>query len=141
MVDFEFLEHTSDLKFRAYGETLDTVMVNAVKALTCAFIGKQEVDSKIKRNIKVSADSLEVLVHDFLSELIFLFATEQYVASDVSSLTVSEERGFCLKASLAGNRLDFSRHRVETEVKAVTYHDMVVREEKGGWVVQVVCDI
>jgi len=141
MKSFEFLEHTADLKFRAFGESLEAAFSNAALALSNAFVGDQDVGSKIEREFEVSAGSLEVLVHDFLSELIFFFETEHYVASFVDEITISDKGEYVLVALLKGGWLDFKKHKVESEVKAVTYHDMFVGEKEGQWVIQVVCDI
>jgi SHS2 domain-containing protein len=141
MKEFEFLEHTADLKFRAYGRSLEECLANSVKAIAHAFIGEQKIPAGIVKTVSSEADSLEVLVHDFLSELIYFFATEQYVAVEAKKLSVSGRKRYALKAEVLGGVLDFSKHRIETEVKAVTYHDMVVQKEKDGWIIQLVCDI
>jgi len=141
MEAFEFLDHTADLKFRAYGRSLEECLTNAAKALARAFVGEQQLEPRAEKKISVSAESLEVLVHHFLSELIYFFATEQYVAVEVASLSVRGGGRYALKARVLGGVLDLSKQRVETEVKAVTYHDMKVAEEGGWWVIQVVCDI
>lgn len=137
-MDYEFLEHTADLKFRAYGASFDEVLVNAALALKAAFIGDQDVGLGVEKKFTVSGLNLEEVVHDFLSELIFLFETEHYVAS---KLSVTVDEAFNLTAECDGSVLDFTRHRVETEVKACTYHDMQVKQVGDGWVIQVVCDI
>ncbi|MFH1789118.1 MAG: archease [Candidatus Altiarchaeota archaeon] len=137
-MDFEFLEHTADLKFRAYGASFGDALINAAYALKSAFVGDQVVGLTVEKKFTVSGLTVEEMVHDFLSELIFLFETEHYVAGQVS---VAVDAAFNLVAECRGGVLDFSRHRVETEVKACTYHDMQVKQEKDGWVIQVVCDI
>ena len=137
-MDFEFLEHTADLKFRAYGSDFEDALVNSAMALRSAFVGDQDVGSDIEKNFSVSGLTVEELVHDFLSELIFLFETEHFVASSVS---VTVDDALNLSAECAGGVLDFKVHSVEAEVKAVTYHDMFVGEDGERFAIQVVCDI
>lgn len=137
-MDFEFLEHTADLKFRAYGGGFEEALVNSAQALRSAFIGEQDVGSGIVKSFSVSGFTVEELVHDFLADLIFLFETEHFVASTVS---VSVDDALNLTADCIGGVLDFDVNTVETEVKAVTYHDMFVGKEGSRFVIQVVCDI
>lgn len=141
MDDFEFLEHTADLKFRSFGKTLEDAFGNAAKAVSKALIGDQFIENRTEKSFEKSAGSLEVLLHDFLSELIFYFETEHYVPLQVTSLSIRPGEEYVLSATVLGGWLDFTKHRVETEVKAVTYHDMLVKESEGGWIIQVVCDI
>jgi SHS2 domain-containing protein len=52
--------------------------------------------------------------------------------------TIDETR---LSARLAGERLDYDRHEFETEIKAVTYHQLTVRQENGRWSARVIFDV
>lgn len=47
---------------------------------------------------------------------------------------------YSLSAIAYGESLDLSRHKFDTEVKAVTYNSLKVEETMDGWVVQVVVD-
>lgn len=137
MKEFEFLEHTADLKFRAYGKNLEDCFTNSARALFTAMLDLKKVDAKIERGISIKSETLETLLHDWLSELLFLFETENFVPGGFE-VRIDEER--CLmNATLKGEKLA-EKHKHELEVKAVTYHDMIVREERGVWIVQVVCD-
>ncbi|MFH1403756.1 MAG: archease [Candidatus Altiarchaeota archaeon] len=139
-MDYEFLEHTADLKFRAYGGSLEECLVNAARALLEAVAGDSRVEPKIEREIKVVINRPEVLVHDFLSELIYLFSTEHLLFGEFE-LSLKESLGYKLVAKVRGEEYDPKRHTLIKEVKAVTYHDMLVEKgDDGRWVVQVVCD-
>jgi len=46
-----------------------------------------------------------------------------------------------LKATLAGEQLDASRHQQRADVKAVTLHGFSVEKEEGGWKANVLLDI
>ena len=46
-----------------------------------------------------------------------------------------------IRASGAGERVDPSRHRLYTELKGVTYHQLAVRETPHGWWARVIFDV
>jgi SHS2 domain-containing protein len=48
-----------------------------------------------------------------------------------------------LEARLAGERIDPARHRLESDVKAATAHDLRVRQLQGGggWEAAVTLDV
>lgn len=51
------------------------------------------------------------------------------------------EPGFVLRAVARGEPLDPERHRIRTELKAVTHHMTLVSEDREGWSARVIFDI
>ena len=46
-----------------------------------------------------------------------------------------------LDAKALGEPLDFERHRLLHEVKAITYHRLTVEKTGAGWLAEVIVDI
>jgi SHS2 domain-containing protein len=46
-----------------------------------------------------------------------------------------------VQAIVRGERFDSARHRLEHELKAITYHGLKVEQTGDGWVAEVVLDI
>ncbi len=137
MKDFEFLEHTADLRFRAWGNSLNECFENSARAMWSAIIKPESVALDEEWEIQIEADSIEVLLHDFLSEFLFLFETKGYIFRDFDVRI----QGKKLTAVVRGERFDPRRHRIEREIKAITYHGMVIKEERRKWSATVLCDI
>lgn len=138
--DFEFLEHTADLRFRSYGKTLAVCFMNAAKALFSSILDFDSVVTERGREIVIKSDSLETLLHDFLSEILFLFETEDLVFKEFI-VSIEEGEGYTLSAELRGERFNPKKHAVTTEVKAVTYHELRVEKKDNEWIAEVLCDI
>lgn len=136
---FEFLEHTADLKFRATGETFSDALAEAARALTQAIAGDSKIKPKASKGFTITIHKPEILVHDFLQELVYIFSTESLLFSEFD-LDLKESMGYRLTAKLKGEAYDEKRHNLKQEVKAVTYHDMRVEKTKKGWLIEVVCD-
>ena len=140
--EFEFLEHTADLEFASYGETLSECFENAALAFFTATLKLDLVETKEKRKIELVSDNLEILMHDWLNELLFLFEVEFLVFRefkvDVEQINDTEYR---LTAEISGEQLDLKKHKIETEIKAVTYHNLSVEKKHGLWKANVLCDI
>lgn len=58
MLKFKFLEHTADVKFQAFGKSLDEAFENSAGALKEAISGKIKVKSRIRKKIKVKGKDL-----------------------------------------------------------------------------------
>ena len=137
---YEFFEHTADTKFRAYGKTLEEAFGNAALATTEVMTDVDKIDPKIEKTIEVEANKKEKLLYEFLSELIVLLDTEGFFVSEVSEIKIKEEDGkFILNARVKGD--SDPKYEVKTQIKAVTYSEMFIKEEPDNVVVQVVHDI
>lgn len=131
MKKFEYLEHTADIKFKAFGETIEEVFSNSALAMfNIMFNGK--VKSKIKKKIEVSGKDNESLLYNFLEELLFLFDSKGFFLSKIEKIKINNGK---LIAEVSGDSA--KNYKIKTDVKAVTYNDMFVK--KG--VAQVVLDV
>jgi SHS2 domain-containing protein len=139
MKTFEYLEHTADVKFRAYGATPEEMLSNAASALFNAMIDTATVQDNETWKVELQADDIEHLAYDWLSELVFLFETESALFSrfDVHLL---ENGTWKLQADVGGERIDLARHAFEDEVKAVTLHKFEVRKN-DLWCMQTILDV
>ncbi len=140
---FEFLEHTADVKFLAYGKTLEEGFANCVLATTAVMTDLSKVQAKIEKKIHVSALLKRTLLYEFLQELVVLLDTEGFIACRVSKIQITEHheknKGYLLDATLLGDCAD--HYDVHTAVKSVTYSDMFIKEEKDLVTIQVVHDL
>jgi len=135
MEKFKFLEHTADIKFQAFGKSVEEVFENSSLAmLNAMYDGKIEKKKKIK--IKVEGKDFESLLYNFLEEFLFLFDSEGFLSGEVKNLKINK---FKLKAEVLGDKA--SNYNFTRDIKAVTYNEMFVKKEKGRWVSQVVLDV
>ncbi len=138
---YEYLEHTADAKFRAYGTTLEEAFQNAAVAMFDVMIDTGTISDEVSEKIELTSADLDGLVVDWLSELLYLFEVERVVFGKFKIDGITEMNGnYSLSAIAYGESLDLSRHKFDTEVKAVTYNSLKVEETMDGWVVQVVVD-
>ncbi|QLC50672.1 archease [Methanolobus zinderi] len=138
---FEYLEHTADAKFRAYGKTLEEAFENAAFAMFNVMIDTDTVENKVSQEIELSSEDIEALLFNWLSELLFVFEVETMVFGNFIVDRVEEDNGGCrIYAKAIGEDIDLSRHKFDTEVKAATYNDMKVEKTPQGWMIQATVD-
>lgn len=135
MKKYRFLEHTADIKFQAEGKTLAESFENSALALKEVMFGKIKIESKIKKNIKVEAKDLQGLLYRFLEQFLYLLDAESFIFSKVK-VKIS---GLKLEAEITGDSA--SNYKYTNDVKAITYNQMFVKKEKGGFITQVVLDV
>jgi SHS2 domain-containing protein len=135
--NFKFLEHTADIKFQAFGKSLNDVFENSALAMFNTMSDKK-VKPKIKKKIKVSGKDLENLLYNFLEELLFLLDSKNFFLSKVNKIKIDEKK-LILRAEISGD--DSKNYEVKIDVKAVTYNEMFVKKVKNKWIAQVVLDV
>lgn len=139
---YEYLEHTADIKFLAYGDTLEKVFENAALAMFNVIIDTGKVSGETVRDVFLTSPDLESLLVDWLSELLYLFEVDEIVFWKFKVKEIKEEDGeYSIKALVSGEKYYPDSHPFETEIKAVTYNQLDLQKTAEGWKAQVVVDI
>jgi SHS2 domain-containing protein len=139
MNPFEYLEHTADIKFRAYGKNPEEMLSNAALALMNSMIDTATIQVNDSWKVELSGPDLMHLAYDWLSELIFLSETEFAVFSTFD-VRLRQSSQWHLQAAIGGEKIDLSKHAFDNEIKAVTLHEFEVRLN-DHWCIQVVLDV
>ena len=134
-VKFKILEHTADIKFKVYGDSLNELFENATLAL-CNYIsrGNKIKDSK-KRKIEIEGRDKESLFYAFLDELIYLIDAEDFLSSK-AKITIKDN---FLEGELNGDKA--SNYKNLDQIKAATYSEMEITQKKTSWEAQFVLDV
>ena len=141
MKGYEYIEHTGDIGIRAYGSTLEELFTNAAQGLLEAIADLSTVDATMPTEIEVSAKSLEELMVSWLDELNFRHEVEEIFFQRVE-IGAIYEAPYRLVALAYGEPVDFAKHVVYTEIKSVTYHQLMVEHTPDNrWVAQVIFDL
>ncbi|MBC7086275.1 MAG: archease [Methanomethylovorans sp.] len=142
MKKYEYLNHTADAKFLAYGKTLEEAFENAALAMFNVMINTNTISPIKSVNIELSAQDLDTLLFDWLSEFLFLMDAENLIFGEFKVHKIKQEEGqFQLNATVYGEKIDHSKHMFDTEVKAATYNDIQVKQLADMWVIQATVDI
>ncbi len=136
---YEFLEHTADVMFRAYGSTWSEVFERAALATFAAMVDVDKVRAVERRIIELAAETLEELLYAFLSELIYLKDAEGLVFSKFR-VSIEGNGPYKLRAEVWGEKVR-PEHNPRADVKAITFHEMELGETDGKKYAQVVLDV
>jgi SHS2 domain-containing protein len=134
----EVFEHTADLGLRIKAPDLDTLLIEAARGLLSIIVeNPEEVRPQQEKNFHIDGQESQYLLFDWLNELLFTFETEHLLFSEFDLRT--GENGIDVVAR--GEHLDTDRHRLDHEVKAITYHELKVVEQADGLMAEVIVDI
>jgi SHS2 domain-containing protein len=142
-----FLDHPADVGFVARGRTLPTLFSAAALALCDYGWELDSVKASEAITLRVRAATLEDLLYSWLSEVLFLTDAEGWVFKDFRVDKVDQAAGREGQAlweafgQAHGEHFDKARHRARTYIKAVTYHQLSVRQTRAGWQATVYLDV
>ena len=135
--NYELIEHTADVGIRVKGDDLEGLFANAALAMfdVMAEAGNEEAEKK-EINIRLKADNFEELFIDWLNELLAQSATKELIFSAFKIARLDKNN---LEAKAIG--CDVKNYRVNSEVKAATYHQLKLQQLKSGWQAEVILDV
>lgn len=139
-MSIEELEHTADLRFRIRASTLEELFAEAARALMETLYGDTGGPVTGERTVEVSAADRDALLHDLLSEILYLAETENLVFSD-TGIAIAEGPPISVRATLRATPFDPARHSGGTEVKGIAYFDLSIVEAEGGYRLEIVFDV
>jgi len=138
MKRFEILDHTADIGLVVYGDDLKALFENAGEGFFHIITDLRKVKRRIERPITLGGESLDRLIVDWLNELLYLHDVQNLLFKAFEVTSVGEGG---LRAAVKGEPFQEGVHVIKTEVKAVTYHKIEVRQKNGHWRAQIIMDL
>jgi len=137
----ETLDHTADVGFTVEAASLAELYAQAAMALTDAVTDVAAVRPLRRRRVRVTADDRELLLIEWLEELVYYLDAELLVFSRADVELRDAGGGLVLTATLHGETYDPERHPAKGAVKGVTYHGLEVRRDGERWRARVILDV
>lgn len=132
----------ADIAFDAWAPTLEELFGEAARATMQVMVENlSEVRPAQTLEVKLEQENEEMLLFDFLNELIFYKDARRLLLLPVEISITPADYGFVLRASLSGEEIDVVRHQMNTDVKAVTMLRYKLEQVENGWRATVVLDV
>ena len=125
MERYILIDHTADMMVKAFGKTLEECFANAAFALFDQTVDLSGIDTSEEVDIRVSGIDDEDRLYSFLSEMLFIEDADNLILKEFE-VSFDGDDVIC---HAKGETLDRSKHRIRSEVKAVTYHMMDIDRE------------
>ena len=141
---FHYLEEigTADIAFEATGRDLPELFTASADATMNVMIDNLDaIESRETRQIELSGDKIDMLLFDFLQELVYFKDARRLLLRAREMQIDQKGEAYFLKAKVAGEQLDDTRHQQRADVKAVTLHGFSVQKHDDGWKAKVLLDI
>jgi SHS2 domain-containing protein len=135
---YEVFAHTADLGLRVKAPDLNALFSEAGRGFFSVIVANlSDVRPLSLVEFDIKGRDLAYLFADWLNELLFAFESRRLLLCEFD-VSVGDDG---LHATAKGETIDESRHQLDHEVKAITYHGLNVREVDDGWAAEVILDI
>ncbi len=138
MGSWEHFAHMADVGVRGFGADLEEAFAQAALAMTAVVIDPARVQPNQTVQIHCNAPDRELLLMDWLNELVYEMATRRMVFGEFDVHLDNSS----LWATARGEPLDPTRHQPAVELKGATCTELrVSKRADGGWLAQCVVDV
>jgi SHS2 domain-containing protein len=135
LAGFKEVEHTADWRLHVWAPDLPGLLEQAARGMY-ALAGMRlspDAQPRISRSLEILASDPESLLVRFLSELLH-YSSQEHQGFDGFQLSTDKNH---LKAELSGGLVMV----VDKEIKAVTYHNLVILTTERGLEASIVFDV
>ena len=139
---YTFLEDVAlaDCAVEIEGRSLDDLFETAAAALARLMVDPATLAITVERKIELEAAERDLLLYDWLSEMIFLKDRDALVFPH-AVVHVTGDGPYRLTADVTGGIIDPPHTALGADPKAVTFHQFALEPVEGGWRARVVIDI
>ena len=139
---YRIISHTADIALEIEAESREALFIDAAAGWKSLVLEDAHTAGRQARTVDLTSFSLEDLLVQWLGECSFFLDPGQWVFHAVETMTLkATDSGWRLSAAITGEPRDLQRHYIYSDIKAVTYHQLDIRQNKGRFTTRVVFDI
>lgn len=143
-MSYRYLEDVAiaDVAFEAQGKTIEELFEFSGYALTNAMIKDLgRIEQKVVKAFEVEASDVEMLLFNFLQELIFYKDAERLLFNRFDLDIEQKDEKWHLGVKAYGEEIDREKHELLADAKAIALHNFKVEETAEGWKALVIVDV
>lgn len=135
---YELIDHTADVRIKVSGCNMKELLTNFSLAMMDIICDLKTIEPKEEYNVRCDGGCSEELIVNWLSELLYLHEVNRMLFCEFK---IKVNDGNNVTGICRGEKIDESRHDLLTDIKAVTYSGLEVKEEDGMLSCMVTFDI
>lgn len=135
---YQLLEHTADLGIRVWGRDLKSLFINSASAMYDLIADLRTIRPVKLIKVEAKAQDRDELLKNWLSELLYYFHVKDTLFSEFNIERLDEKK---IVSTVSGEEIDRSRHSLQHEIKAVTFHSLNIHKTDDRLSTDIIFDI
>ncbi len=141
-MSFKFLEHTSDIGVQVIANSYENAFEESVEALIYLVFGKK-IDADNSQNLasdemRISGEDYHSLIVNYLNEILFLIDAEKIVPLQLKIIQFNSK---FIHSRFKRFHFNLDELPINLYVKAVTFHQLRIVEEKEKVLIEYFVDV
>ena len=129
-MSYKFLEHATDAIIEVTAKDLKEAFSVTADAVINLTLDQDKVEEKEEKEFSAQGKDLSYLLFSWLEEITFVLITEGFAIKRIE-FDIQKNEGYKIIAKAYGEPLDLHKHNFKVEIKAPTFYDMEIKEDKG----------
>ena len=139
-MSYRFLDHATDAIIEITAKNLKEAFLVAADAEINLMIDQHTVKETDQKEFSANGKDLHYLLFSWLEEIPFVLITQGFAIKRVE-IDIQKNKDFKINAKAFGEQLDIKKHNFKVEIKAPTFHDMVIRQDSTGVYMKFLLDL
>ena len=132
----------ADAAIEVNSDSLEGIFIDSGKALTNTMVDDlKSIKTNQKYTFKVESQERDLLLFEFLEKLVIEKDANQMLFSEFEVKINQTNEKFMVSVIAHGEHIDYDRHELCADVKAVTLHKFSLTKEKENWKAAMILDI
>ena len=132
----------ADAAIEVNSDSLEGIFIDSGKALTNTMVDDlKSIKTNQKYTFKVESQERDLLLFEFLEKLVIEKDANQMLFSEFEVKINQTSKKFMVSVIAHGEHIDYDRHELCADVKAVTLHKFNLTKEKEDWKAEMILDI
>jgi len=128
-LSYKFLDHATDAIIEINAKNLKEAFSVAADAVINLTLDQDKVEEVQSKEFVAQGKDLYYLLFSWLEEIPFILITEGFAIKRIE-FNIEKKDRYKINAKAIGENIDLKKHNFKVEIKAPTFYDMVIRNEK-----------
>jgi SHS2 domain-containing protein len=145
--EFEYEDHTADIKIVAYGNTPKRVIEALMLGMLNVIYDIDKVEPKEQKELEFEAEDIIEVIFRLGNKILDIFYVDKFAIGDIRMKNLrrikrDKKKVWNVRVGLFGEKYDLNKHNFKKEVKALTYNELDIRRvRKAYWIATAVVDV
>ena len=129
-MSYKFLDHATDAIIEVTAKDLKAAFSVTADAVINLTLDQDKVEEKDQKEFSANGKDLRYLLFSWIEEITFVLITQGFAIKRVE-FDIEQKEGYKINAKAYGEPLDLHKHNFKVEIKAPTFYEMEIRQDKG----------
>ena len=129
-MSYKFLDHATDAIIEVTAKDLKEAFSVTADAVINLTLDQDKVEEKDQKEFSANGKDLRYLLFSWIEEITFVLITQGFAIKRVE-FDIEQKEGYKINAKAYGEPIDLHKHNFKVEIKAPTFYEMEIRQDKG----------